>query len=150
MRILLCIQYNTITFTDNINNKNIDKSAIVPQCMSSCLATMDIFLQQSCPVVSSIVVAEKRESVKNSENIQDLVQVVANILGIENIRSMNLNVSFDKLGIDSLGYTEIKQILEKEYDIVLSFREIRALTLGTLRDLFKTNEDVFLRNSSMS
>ena len=111
---------------------------------------MDIFLQQSCPVLSSMVVAEKRKSVKNSERIQDLIQVVANILGIENIRSMNLNVSFDKLGIDSLGYTEIKQILEKEYDIVLSFREIRALTLGTLRDLFKTNEDVFLRNSSMS
>lgn len=117
-----------------MKNKNIRVSNILPQAVSSCLVTMDIFLQQPYPVLSSIVVAKKHKSA-NDGNKVDFLQMFANILGIENIESKNLNDSLDKLGIDSLGHTEIKQVLEQEFDIVLSFREIYALTIGQLRDL---------------
>ncbi|KMQ87022.1 fatty acid synthase [Lasius niger] len=130
-----------------MKNKNIDASDILPQAMSSCLATMDIFLQQPYPVLSSMVIAKKQKSANNGGKV-DIVQVVANILGIDNVQSKNLNDSLDYLGIDSLGYMEIKQILEKEYDIILSFREIRALTIGKLRDLVVAND--VSRDSSTS
>lgn len=129
-----------------MKNKNF-ASDILPQAISSCLATMNIFLQQPYPVLSSMVIAKEHKSANNGSKV-DFVQVIANILGIENVQLKNLNDSLDNLGIDSLGYMEIKQILEKEYDIILSFREIRALTIGKLRDLVETNE--VSRDSSTS
>ena len=122
-----------------MKNKSVDANDILPQRITSCLATMDIFLQQPFPVLSSTVIAEKHKSA-NKGDIVDLDQVVANILGFENVHSMNLNDSFEKLGVDSLGYTEIKQILEREYNIVLSFQEILALTISKLRDLVMASD----------
>lgn len=113
--------------------------------MTSCLATLDIFLREPYPVLATTVIAEKQKSANKGAKV-DFVQVVASILGIENVSSTNFNDSFDKLGIDSLGYTEIKQILEREYDIILSFREIHALTIGKLRDILTASDAS--RNSS--
>jgi len=124
-----------------MKNKNIGMTRIgvLPQRVSSCLETIDVFLQQPYPVVSSTVIAEKHKSVNNDDRIDHVVHVIANILGIENI-SVNINDSFDKLGIDSLSYMEMKQILEREYSISLSFREMYVLTLSKLLDLLAKND----------
>ncbi|XP_029178050.1 fatty acid synthase-like [Nylanderia fulva] len=123
----------------DMKNKNINLSNILPQSMSSCLATMDVFLQQQYPILSSVVVANKKHKTANSDSKVNFAQIF-NVLGIKNFLSKNLDDSFEKLGVDSLGYVEIKQILEKDYDIVLSFREIRTLTVGKLRDLVLAND----------
>lgn len=52
----------------------------LPQRMSSCLATMDKFLQQPHAVLASMVVAEKRRS-GGSGNQISLLEAVGNILG---------------------------------------------------------------------
>jgi len=121
-----------------VKNDNFDIRYVLPQRVTSCLETIDIFLQQPYPVLSSTVIAEKHKSTNNDNKIDHVAQIVGNILGIENI-SENINESFDKLGIDSLSYMEIRQILEREYDFMLSFREMYVLTLGKLFDLLATS-----------
>lgn len=110
----------------------------LPQHMSSCLATMDTFLQQPHPVLASAVLAEKHKSGDN-DNKANIVESVANILGIKEVSLVNPNNSLADLGMDSLMGTEIKQTLERNYDIVLSSQEIRNLTFGKLQELSSSN-----------
>ncbi|KAI4472209.1 fatty acid synthase [Holotrichia oblita] len=105
----------------------------LPQRMSSCLATMDIFLQQPAPVVASMVLAEKRKT--SGSNQVSLIDAVANILGVKDPASVPAQASLADLGMDSLMGSEIKQTLERNYDLVLSAQEIRALSFGKLQDL---------------
>ncbi|XP_039309372.1 fatty acid synthase-like [Solenopsis invicta] len=109
----------------------------IPQRISSCLATMDIFLQQPHPVLASSVLAEKYKP--DDGNKVDLVATIVNVLGIKDVISINPNITLTDLGMDSLMGTEIKQTLEENYDIVLSAQEIRALTVTKLRELSSTD-----------
>ena len=55
----------------------------LPQRIASCMATLDRFLNQFHPVVSSFIMAEKSSRPKGqSEAGPDLVEAVARILGI--------------------------------------------------------------------
>ncbi|XP_029673475.1 fatty acid synthase-like [Formica exsecta] len=131
----LAIQWGPIKdvgLYEDTKNRNIYTGAVLMQHLSSCFATMDIFLQQPYAVLLSTVIAEK--SVNNSDKV-DFDQIIRNILGIENVYSITPDDNFEKLGIDSLAYMEIKQILERDYNIMLSFREMRALTVNEMRGL---------------
>lgn len=55
-------------------------SGTLPQRMPSCLATMDIFLQQPDPVLASLVLAEKHKATIDAASVS-VVDAVANILG---------------------------------------------------------------------
>lgn len=118
---------------ETMGDNDIVVDGTLPQLMSSCLATMDTFLQQQYPVVSSVVIAEKHKPA-DSDKV-GLVDAIANILGIKDANSVNADISLADLGMDSLMGTEIKQILERNYDIVLSPHDIRVLTIGKLRDM---------------
>lgn len=52
----------------------------LPQRMTSCLATMDHFLQQPHPVLASMVLAERRKAGADTNQV-GLLEAVANILG---------------------------------------------------------------------
>ncbi|KAJ4436148.1 hypothetical protein ANN_18778, partial [Periplaneta americana] len=58
-------------------NTEIVIGGTLPQKISSCLQELDGFMQQSCPVVASMVVAEKRA---DSEGASNVVTCVSNIL----------------------------------------------------------------------
>ncbi|KAL0271260.1 UNVERIFIED_CONTAM: hypothetical protein PYX00_008407 [Menopon gallinae] len=108
----------------------------LPQRMTSCLQTMDVFLQQPHPVLASMVLAEKRKGGDGASQT-GLLEAVANILGIKDVSSVNENSSLGDLGMDSLMGAEIKQTLERNYDLVLSAQEIRGLTFGKLSAMTK-------------
>ncbi|KAL6447829.1 hypothetical protein ACFW04_000150 [Cataglyphis niger] len=132
----LAIQWGAIKdvgLYESTTNRNIYTNAILPQDMTSCLTTVDIFLRLPYPVLSSMVIPENSV---NTDKI-DFDQIIRNILGIENFDSTIFDDNFERLGIDSLAYMEIKQILERDYNIILSFRELRALTINKLKNLFK-------------
>lgn len=82
------------------------------------------------PVVSSIVVAQKHALSK-----MNLVQSVLHIMGIRDIKSVSKSSTLAELGMDSLMAVEIKQALEREFEIILSAPELRALTFGKLQEL---------------
>lgn len=118
----------------------IEIGGTVPQLISSCLTTLDVFLQQPHPVLSSAVIAEKHKPT-NSGNKAGLIEAVANILGVKDASSVNVNNSLADLGMDSLMGTEIKQTLERNYDIILSAQEIRGLTFAKLQELSSSSTE---------
>ncbi|XP_041363356.1 fatty acid synthase-like [Gigantopelta aegis] len=106
----------------------------LPQRISSCMATLDRFLNQCHPVVSSFVMAEKStRSTGQNDGGPDLVESVARILGVKDISQINPESSLADLGIDSLMGVEVKQTLERDFDVSLSMREIRQLSVSKLR-----------------
>lgn len=54
---------------------------------------------------------------------------------IKDMKKINQNTSLSELGMDSMMLVEIKQILEREYDIFLSVQEIRNLTPVKLNEI---------------
>lgn len=111
----------------------------LPQRMSSCLATIDKFLQQPHPVLASMVLAEKRGGGAETSQV-GLLDAVGNILGIKDVKTINHASTLADLGMDSLMGAEIKQTLERNYDLVLSAQEIRGLTFGKLAELASGGE----------
>ena len=69
---------------------------------------------------------------------QDVIQTIAHILGINDLSQLDLSASMGDLGLDSLMGVEIKQALERDYDIVLSMKDIRTLTLSQLKEMVET------------
>ncbi|XP_077358210.1 fatty acid synthase isoform X2 [Festucalex cinctus] len=107
----------------------------LPQRIASCLDVLDHFLCQRSPVMSSFVLAERAVAKNEAGSQKDLVDAVAHILGVRDVSSLNADASLADLGLDSLMGVEVRQTLERDYDIVMAMREIRQLTISKLREL---------------
>lgn len=119
---------------ETMGGNDTEVGGTLPQRMASCLATMDILLQQPHSVVASMVLADKHKGGAGGSQVS-LTDAVANILGIKDSATVAPSASLADLGMDSLMGAEIKQTLERNYDLVLSAQEIRALTFGRLVEL---------------
>lgn len=111
-----------------MQEKNIDLeiAGTLLQRISNCLSLMDHFLTQHETIVSSIVVAEKRAAHQSGGSI---VAAVANILGIYDLKVISLQSTLPELGMDSITAVEINQTLERDFEISLTPKEIRSVTL---------------------
>uniref|UniRef100_H3AY86 Fatty acid synthase n=1 Tax=Latimeria chalumnae TaxID=7897 RepID=H3AY86_LATCH len=108
----------------------------LPQRITSCLEVLDRFLNQPHAVMSSFVLAEKTVGVMgDTGGKRDLVEAVAHILGVRDVSSLNPNATLADLGLDSLMGVEVRQTLERDYDIVMQMRDIRQLSINKLRQL---------------
>ncbi|XP_041672485.1 fatty acid synthase [Cheilinus undulatus] len=107
----------------------------LPQRITSCLEVLDRFLCQQQAVMSSFVLAERTVVKSEGGNQKSLVDTVAHILGVRDVSSLNADASLADLGLDSLMGVEVRQTLERDYDIVMTMREIRQLTINKLKDL---------------
>lgn len=56
-------------------------------------------------------------------------------VGVRDVNSLNADASLADLGLDSLMGVEVRQTLERDYDIVMGMREIRQLTINKLKEL---------------
>ncbi|XP_018393255.1 PREDICTED: fatty acid synthase-like [Cyphomyrmex costatus] len=117
------------------NNKELIICGTLQQKISSCLDELDKFLLQSEPVVSSIVVAEK----KGFSGRDNVIETVANILDIGDTKVLSQTLSLADLGMDSMMAVDIQQTLEREFDIFLSVQEIRNLTFAKLAKMSNAN-----------
>ncbi|KAM9424875.1 fatty acid synthase isoform 2-T2 [Pholidichthys leucotaenia] len=107
----------------------------LPQRMASCLEVLDLFLCRQQPVMSSFIQAERTVVKTDPGSQKDLVDAVAHILGVRDLNSLNADASLADLGLDSLMGVEVRQTLERDYDLVMAMREIRQLTINKLREL---------------
>jgi len=114
----------------------------LPQRMASCLSAFDVFLQHPQPVLASMVLAEKRKGGSGGAGQVSLIEAVANILGIKDTKNINAAATLADLGMDSLMGAEIKQTLERNYDLVLSVGEIRTLTVKRLKEFQSDGTEV--------
>lgn len=55
--------------------------------------------------------------------------------GIKDVNNVLGTSTLTELGLDSLLGTDIKQVLEQDFNIELSAKEIRELTFDTIREL---------------
>ncbi|XP_025262580.1 fatty acid synthase-like [Camponotus floridanus] len=119
------------------DDKELVIGGTLQQGISSCLDTLEVFLLQERPIVSSMVVAEKK---KGSGEATNPFKAVVNIMGLKNPNMAASNMSLAELGMDSMMAVEIKQTLEREFDILLTAQDIRNLTFAKLRKLTNTTE----------
>ncbi|XP_054249700.1 fatty acid synthase [Indicator indicator] len=150
----LAIQWGAIgdvgILLKTMGNKEIVVGGTIPQQISSCLEVLDTFLNQPHPVMSSFVLAEKVSVKSEGGSQRDLVEAVAHILGVRDVGSLNADSSLADLGLDSLMGVEVRQTLERDYDIVMTMREIRLLTINKLRELSsKTGKPEEMKPSQM-
>ncbi|XP_071569274.1 fatty acid synthase-like isoform X1 [Temnothorax nylanderi] len=117
-------------------NKELVIGGTLQQRISSCLNTLEVFLLQDHPVVSSMVVAEK-VNIGGSMNIYD---TISHIMGLKNINAVPQNVPLAEMGMDSMMAVEIKQTLEREFDISLTAQDIRTINFAKLRQMTITAE----------
>lgn len=112
---------------------NMEISGTLPQGINSCLEVFDTLLNyDSEPIVATMVVAEKHFDDTKKGNIIDAIM---NIMSIRDPKQISMEASLSRLGMDSLMGVEIQQILERDYDIVLSSQDLRSISLNQLEKL---------------
>ncbi|XP_023311358.1 fatty acid synthase [Anoplophora glabripennis] len=122
-----------------LGDAKIEIGGTLQQKISRCLQVMDTLLKQKdATIVSSIVVAEKRGA-NASDNIVD---AVLNILGVSDIKSVSLHSTLAELGMDSMSGVEIKQTLEREFEVYLTPKDIRTMTLARLKEIQEEKNEI--------
>ncbi|KYN01673.1 PREDICTED: fatty acid synthase-like [Cyphomyrmex costatus] len=134
----LAIQWGAVGDVGLVADMQDDKGLIIggtlQQKISCCLDELEKFLLQSRPIVSSMVVAEKK-----MENHGSLVETIANILNISDIKTISSHSSLAELGMDSVTVVEIKHSLEREFDLYFTLQDIRNLTFAKLAKISIAN-----------
>lgn len=123
----------------NIANDNlfsIEIAGSTPQRLSSCLEQLDILLTTNDPIVGCSIIADKTQIIDKAE--VKLFDRIINILGIRDANTISMNATLSDVGMDSLIAVEIKQTLEREYEVYVTPQNLRALTFTRLIEL--TNE----------
>ncbi|XP_023313670.1 fatty acid synthase-like [Trichogramma pretiosum] len=120
------------------DNKELVIGGTLQQRISSCLQELDGFLRQQAPIVSSMVVAEKRAGGAGTLNVVD---TVLNIMGLKDLKTVSPQTSLAELGMDSMMAVEIKQTLEREFELFLTAQDIRSLNFAKLQEMAAKNAE---------
>jgi fatty acid synthase len=140
----LAIQWGAIgdvgVVAESLGGNDVIVGGTLPQRIPSCMEVMDNMLQASIvspafTVLSSIVKADKKRSSIGGKG--DLLRQVCHILGVKDPSSLDPNTTLGDLGLDSLMAVEIRQALERDYDLVLSTQEVRSLKVKDIQKIGK-------------
>ncbi|XP_044738555.1 fatty acid synthase-like [Chrysoperla carnea] len=114
------------------NDEVLEIGGTLQQNLNSCFNAMDIFLKQSSPIVASMVVAEKKYGFNAGGSILDSV---ISIMGIRDYTTVSKHAKLTEIGMDSMMAVEIKQTLEREFELFLTPQDIRNLSFSKLIEL---------------
>lgn len=134
----LAIQWGAIgdvgVVSENMGGNEVVIGGTVPQRMPSCLSALDRFLQSNESICCSLVKAVRQTDTSGAKK-SDLVKTIANILGIKDHTNLNPSTTLAEMGMDSLMGVEVKQTLERDYELILSMQELRSLNVGHLMEI---------------
>ncbi|XP_074605068.1 fatty acid synthase-like [Brevipalpus obovatus] len=118
---------------ETLGGNDVVLGGTIPQRINSCMEVLDKFLQTPFSICSSIVMADaKKSGITGGES---LCKTICHILGVADIKSIDPSTTLTDLGMDSLMAVEIKQGLERDFDIVLSTQALRNLTIKEIYQL---------------
>lgn len=124
---------------------DLEIAGTIQQRISACLDVMDQLINNNEPIVSSMVVAQKRKGGK-----LNVIESVLHIMGIRDLKTISQKSSLAELGMDSLMAVEIKQALEREFEINLTAQDLRVLTFAKLQEISNANNDPATRTKLLS
>ena len=121
--------------TENITEEDYVLSIVRSQRMFSCLQTLDKFLQMDVTVCSSFVVNDSNRRTESFGERKSLLERVSHILGHKEFQKFDPKTRLSELGMDSLMSVEIKQTIERDFDLILSTQEIQNLTIDGIQEI---------------
>jgi fatty acid synthase len=71
------------------------------------------------------------------------------LAGIRDLKTINLNSTLAELGMDSMTAVEIRETLEREFEVYLTPQEIRKLTFVRLSELSAVNQCTEVDNQQL-
>lgn len=119
-------------------NGEIEVDGTLAQEVRSCMDVLDSLLTVPEPIVSSLVVADKQATTASKGNI---VEAILNIMALRDRKLISMYSTLARLGIDSLMGVEIRQVLEREFGVVMTSQELRSLNLNQLERKVKSKEN---------
>ncbi|KAJ8025187.1 Fatty acid synthase [Holothuria leucospilota] len=132
----LAIQWGVIgdvgIVAESIGGNETEISGCVAQRIHSCLSTLDLFLSQPYPILSSFIIADRDQNSSDEAPKINMETFLAKFFGIEDVHSISQDITLAELGLDSLMGVEVKQTLERNFSTVLSIKQIRSLTLKNI------------------
>ncbi|XP_025163360.1 fatty acid synthase-like [Harpegnathos saltator] len=114
------------------DNKELIIGGTLQQKIQSCLESLDTFMILNRPIVGSMVVAEKRAELAG---VMDILETVASIMGVKDVKTVGHRTPLSEIGMDSMMAVEVKQTLEREFDVYLTAQDIRSLTFEKLHNM---------------
>ncbi|XP_076382068.1 fatty acid synthase [Megalopta genalis] len=114
------------------DKKELVVGGTLQQRISSCLEELDKFLCQNRPIVASMLVAEKRPSASEASTV---LEAVMYIMSIKDLKNVSQSASLADLGMDSMMAVEIKQTLERDFEVFLTAQDIRVLNVAKLVEM---------------
>lgn len=105
-----------------------------PQRITSCLQVLDRVLIQKVPVMSCCVKAGQSPKTPRQET-KDLVQSIAQILGINDSSSLKPHVTLGELGMDSMIGVKVQDTIQRHCGLVLSMQKIGQLNVQRLQEM---------------
>lgn len=119
---------------ENLGGNNVVVGGTIPQRMPSCQSTLSKLLCSPFAVCLSVLPVS-RHGDRAAGAKGDLVGAIFHVLGIKDQSKVSDTATLGELGLDSLMAVEIRQFIEREYDMTLNMQEIRALTIGKIREI---------------
>lgn len=80
---------------------------------------------------------------------QYVIVTEISLTGIRDLKTIAVNKTLSELGMDSMTAVEIKQTLERDFDLYLTPQEIRNLTFSTLEELGTRNQKTEVEKRSL-
>lgn len=133
----LCIQWGAIgdvgVVAEQFGGNDVVIDHTLPQRIPSCLDALDRLMQAEHAVVSSSVRVDN--SKQSSAGKSGLFAQICHVLGVRDGSSLVGDVKLSAIGLDSLMVVEIKQVLEQGYEVTLTTKEIRELTVDQVKQM---------------
>ncbi|CAG2103550.1 unnamed protein product, partial [Medioppia subpectinata] len=134
---------------DNITTDDYTIGVTRSQRMYSCLQTLDQLLESDVTICTSVVISDKITRISDLlANCKDLLAAVSRILGHKDLEKFDAKTSLSELGMDSLLSVETKQVIERDFGLVLSTQEIQNLTIERIRQIGSQTKAAVTRRST--
>lgn len=133
----LAIQWGAIgdvgLIVETFGAEDVIVSGTSTQNISSCLEVLDWLMKHPDCILTSYMpggATKITESKKDSAT-----EAISKLIGIKNVKNISLSTPLSNIGMDSLLATEVQQVLERRFDVILNISDVKNLTFDDLNKI---------------